>query len=188
MIIVVTGEMAAGKGEVGRYIAQKYMAKNIRSSDVFRRALEAIHTEQSRESVSEMSRVLRIGFGEDIAAKAILQDLTQDNHTLFVVDGLRRTQEVETFVASNFKTVNIYITADMETRYERVVARGENVGDAQKTFEEFKQNHKLNAESTVDDLKSKADHVIANDATLEELYAQIDTIFENLGIAYIETM
>ncbi len=188
MIIIVAGEMASGKGSVGRYIAEKYKAKNIRSSEVFRRALDAIRIEQSRESVSEMSRVMREGFGEDVAAKAILYDLVEDNHTLFVVDGLRRMQEIDALKKSDYQTICIYLTVDLETRYKRMVERGENVGDAQKTLEEFKENHDLNAESTVRDVQSRADHIIANNGTLEDLYAQIDVICDDLGMVYTESL
>jgi dephospho-CoA kinase len=188
MIIIVTGEMAAGKGEVARYIAQKYMAYNIRSSDVFRRALDVINTEQSRESVSEMSRLLRMGFGEDIAAKAILHDLVENDQTLFVIDGIRRVEEIDAFAASSYKNVCIYLTVDIKKRYERAVERGENVGDTQKSFEDFAKNHELNAESTVEEVKPKANYVIANDGTLEELHEQIDMILKQLDIMYIETM
>ena len=64
----------------------------------------------------------------------------------------------------------------METRYERLVKRAENPGDAAKTFEEFERDHHLDADARIVDLKNYADRVISNDGTYAEMYKQVDEI------------
>jgi len=72
----------------------------------------------------------------------------------------------------------VYMEAEIEKRYERIVKRRENTDDAIKTFEEFKQDHKQESESQIKDLKKHADFVLDNNGTTEELYAQIDAIIK----------
>ncbi|RTZ78906.1 MAG: hypothetical protein DSY98_06640, partial [SAR324 cluster bacterium] len=50
-----------------------------------------------------------------------------------------------------------YIETSMENRFERIKKRGENTDDKNKTFEEFKQDHKGEADSQIRGLKNDAD-------------------------------
>lgn len=175
-IIVVSGEMASGKGAVAQYLAKMYDATNVKSSDVFRRVLDVLHVEQTREAVSEMSRVLRLGFGENIAVRVILEDCVHSEHDIVVIEGLRRKEEIETLKEGSFEVLVIFLVSDTQLRYDRMTQRNENEGDDNKTFEEFQKNHKLDAESHVGDVKLIADHIVENDGTLEQLYAKINSI------------
>ncbi|HEX7586571.1 MAG TPA: hypothetical protein VF390_02980, partial [Patescibacteria group bacterium] len=114
---------------------------------------------------------------EDIMSKVIYNDVKNDKQKIVVIDGVRRIMDIRYLKdLQGFKLV--YIEADMEKRYERIIKRRENTDDAIKTFEEFKHDHKQESESQIKDLKKHADFVVDNNRTTEELYAQIDAIIK----------
>lgn len=175
IILGIAGEMGCGKGAIAKHILQNYNANSHKFSQIFRDILDRIYVEQSRENISKLSLVLRKNFGEDILAKSMYHDAYNDQHDVVVIDGVRRLEDLAYLKEiPEFKL--IYIEADMQTRYERLVKRGENPEDATKTFEQFQRDHHLDADARIVDLKNYADRVIQNDGTYPELYAQVDEI------------
>jgi dephospho-CoA kinase len=70
----------------------------------------------------------------------------------------------------------VYVEASPETRYERLTKRRQNTDDATKTLAQFEKDALLESETQIRDLKERADFVVNNDGTLEELQKQIDDI------------
>lgn len=175
LIIGFAGEMGCGKGSAVKHLEQNHKAGSHKFSQIFRDILDRIYVEQSRENISNLSLVLRKTFGEDILAKSMYHDAYNDEHDIVVIDGVRRLEDLAYLrQLDEFKL--IYIEADMQTRYERLVKRAENPGDATKTFEEFERDHHADADARIVDLKNYADRVISNDETYAELYKQVDEI------------
>jgi len=136
-----------------------------------------MYIEENRDDLQKISTFFRQNFGEDIMSKVIFNDVKDDNHEIVVIDGVRRIMDIRYLKdLPGFKLV--YMEAEIEKRYERMVKRRENTDDAIKTFEEFKQDHKQESESQIKDLKKHADFVLDNNGTTEELYAQIDAIIK----------
>jgi len=107
----------------------------------------------------------------------MLHDAEGDAHDIVIIDGVRRLADIVYLrELPHFKLV--YVEADMEIRYERIVKRGENSDDAKKTFEEFKKDHEDESEDQIRELKNYADYVINNDGTYEELHMQVDKIID----------
>jgi dephospho-CoA kinase len=180
LILGIAGEMGSGKGTIAKYISEKYEGNAHRFSTVLRDVLDRIYVEQTRENISAISTVLRKKFGEDILAKAMYHDTQNDKCDIVVIDGVRRMADIQYLQElPHFKF--IYIDTDIKICYERIVKRGENTGDATKTFEEFKNDHELETELQIRDLKNYANYAISNNSNFEELYKQIDRIIaENL--------
>ncbi|MFC1645266.1 AAA family ATPase [Patescibacteria group bacterium] len=174
-VIGLVGEIASGKGTVSAYLQEKYDGKIYRFSDVLRAILEVLHLECKRENLSNLSLSLRETFGENILSNALVKSVLKDENDLIILDGIRRKEELD-FLGEidGFKLV--YVESNIESRYERIIERGENADDNSKTFEEFKRDHQMDAELRIKEMKGVADVVIENSGTLEELYEKADEL------------
>jgi len=175
IIIGIAGEIASGKDTAGKYIAEKYQAQTLRFSQPLRDILDRMSLDQNRENMARLSLHLRKAFGEDIFSRIILAEARKSDRDLVVVDGIRRapdTLHLETEPQFHF----VYVEATPETRYSRLIERRQNTDDIGKTQVQFEKDALLETESQIRDLKERADFVVNNDGTLEELQKQIDDI------------
>ncbi len=177
LILGFTGEMVSGKGTVAKYVCDKYGSNSYRFSSMLRDILSRVYLEHSRENMQKLSSTLRGTFGEDVMAKSISLDVQNDAGEIVVIDGIRRLPDIKYLQdLPNFKLV--YIDADIEIKHKRLLERNENVDDSTKTLEQFKEDHKGEAETQIRGLKEYSQYVIDNDGTLENFYAQIDKIIK----------
>jgi len=181
IILGISGEIASGKDTVGKYIAEKYGALSLRFSQPLRDMLDRLHLEQNRENMARLSLYLRKAFGEDIFSKVILSEAKKSQSGLVVVDGIRRSPDI-LHLENEKHFYFVYVETSSEARYERLIQRHQNTDDTTKTTAQFEKDALLETETQVRDLKERADFVINNNGTLEELYAQIDQIVEKLKI------
>ncbi|MDO8566157.1 MAG: AAA family ATPase [Candidatus Moranbacteria bacterium] len=179
IIIGVAGEIASGKDTVGKYIAEKYDALPLRFSQPLRDILDRIGIEQNRENMAKLSLYLRKAFGEDILSRSILIEAEKSPKNLVVVDGVRRLPDI-IHMETDEHFYFAFVEVSSEKRYERLIKRRQNVDDATKTPVQFDKDAKLETELQIGDLKTRADFIINNDGTLEELYTQIDRVVEEL--------
>jgi len=129
--------------------------------------------------MQNLSFDLRKRFGSDILARVIAEDVKNDPHNIVVIDGVRRLADISRLTElSNFHLISI--NASPEIRYERMKLRNENAGDADKTFEEFLEDDRREAELQIPEVMAAASFNLDNNGTLEELYSQIDKILEEI--------
>ena len=175
IILGFTGLIACGKGTATQYLKEHYKAETFRFSTMLRDVLTRLYLEHSRENMSGISTGLRNIFGQDLMAKVMAEDVANSQADLIVVDGIRRMDDIKYLRAlPGFKLVAI--EADMKTRYERLLQRGENPDDKNKTWEAFVADHQLETELTILDTIKAADMVVNNDASLEDLQKQLDNL------------
>src|SRR3989339_548422 len=156
IIIGFVGEIASGKDTAVMYLVKKYHA-----------------------SQQKISQVLRENFSQDILSKVIASDVQADNNAIVIVNGIRRASDIVYLrELPNFHI--IHITADMRTRYERLVQRGENSDDKTKTFEQFQKDHKAEAELEIATIAKRASHMIDNNGNFEDLHTQLDALVEKV--------
>ncbi len=180
IVIGIAGEMASGKDTVKEYLKKKYQAEEYRMSDILRYILNRLHIPIERENFTKLSLALRNSFGEDVLIKTVFADISGNEEGILVVDGVRRLAEFEYLQkVPGFKF--IYLMAPLEVRYKRLKQRDEKDGDKLKTITEFKKDHQLETEQTILPLKEKADFVVSNDGTLDELYQKIDEIMKKIS-------
>lgn len=169
--------MGSGKGVVSKYVEQEHKAGKHRFSTMLRDILKRMYIKESRENIAKLSLLLRKNFGEDAFAKTMYHDTAKDDHDVVVIDGVRRMADLAYLrELSHFKL--IYIDAELETRYKRVVSRDENENDSQKTLEQFRSDQNIESETQISDLRNYADHVVDNNRTYKDLYKQIDDIIK----------
>lgn len=181
LILGIAGEMGSGKGTIAKHVVEERHGKAHRFSTMLRDVMDRLYIEQTRENISKLSTTLRENFGEDLMANVMLREVEHDEHDIIVVDGVRRMDDIQHLQKlSHFKF--IYVDANLETRYERLKKRGEDVGDSTKTFEQFQKDEEMEPEERIRDLKNYADYVVDNNGTYMELYDQVEKIIkENLG-------
>ncbi|MCX6792871.1 MAG: AAA family ATPase [Candidatus Falkowbacteria bacterium] len=179
IVIGLVGPLSAGKGRVSEYIVNKYGASRHGFSDSLRDAMDRLQIEKNRVNFQDLSTFLRQRFGEDLLAKAMAKDIREDNHEYIVVEGIRREADIAYLKEiPNFHLVAI--DADIKLRYERLVKRSQNTDDDNKTFEEFVEDHKREADASVPILMTKAEFQIDNNGSEEDLDKQINSIIEKI--------
>ncbi len=172
--------MASGKDVVKKYLEEKHNAKSCKFSTIIRDVLDRLGVEKSRENMVNMSTSLRILFGEDLLARVIAKDSLEHDAPIVVIDGVRRNSDIVNLMGlPNFFLISI--DADPEVRFKRMVLRNENKGDAEKTFEHFMADHKLETETQIPEVMSEAKFKIDNtEDTFPVLYAKIEKVFEEI--------
>jgi len=179
IIIGFTGLMASGKDAAKKYLEEKYGAKSFRFSTIMRDVLTRIHVEISRENIQSVSLCLRETFGEDLFAKVMATDIDETDSAVVVADGVRRLADIANLAKlDGFHLVAI--EADPKIRYERMVKRGENIGDSEKTYEQFLADGQKEAELKIPEVMSSATFIINNDGDFANLYQQIDKIMKKI--------
>ena len=179
IILGLVGPIASGKDTVKKYLEKKYGATGCRFSSILRDILERIDLPNSRENMQELSTILRQKFGEDILAKAIASDAIKLKSNIVVVDGVRRMADIK-FLKNTPGFYLVAVDAEPKIRYERLVKRGENAGDAGKTHSQFLKDHQYETELAIPMLMKKAKYKLDNNDSLADLHKQIDKLIKNL--------
>lgn len=177
IILGLAAELAGGKGTAAKYVTEKYEGSSHRFSTMLRDALSRFYLEHSRENMQNLSTIIRKTYGEDTMAKVMFEDTRKDQHEVVAIDGVRRPADIQYLrQLPEFKLV--YIDTSLENRYERIVKRGENPDDKDKTLGQFKKDQEGEADIQIRSLKAEADFVIDNNQDMNYLYRQIDEIIE----------
>ncbi|HBI16685.1 MAG TPA: hypothetical protein DDY52_00795 [Candidatus Moranbacteria bacterium] len=177
LILGLVGEIASGKGTVVDYLAQNHNASTHRFSTIIRDVLDRLYIEHSRDSLQQTSSMLRNTYGENIFAKVMARDTQSDDNNIIVIDGIRRVADIE-FLKENPDFKLVFIDVSLEKRYERIIQRGENADDKNKTFEEFKLDAQREAELTIGELRNKANVILDNNGKREDLERQIEELLK----------
>ena len=173
--------IASGK-EVGKkYLENKYNAKSFRFSTILRDVLKRLDVPASRDNLIALSTWARETFGQNLLAKAIAKDVSEADDQIVVVDGIRRLPDIE-YLAKVPGFILVSIEAGEKIRYERMVKRDENPGDADKTFDDFLADQRKETELTIPEVMAAATYKLDNDGSLEDLYRQIDKIIADAGL------
>ena len=175
LIIGLTGSISSGKGTVVEHLEKKYGASGYTFSTMLKDALKRFHLEINRDNLIKMSEIIRETFGEDTMAKTMGKDVESDAHEIIVVDGVRRMADIE-YLKKIDGFVLVKLEAKSETRYKRMITRGEKADDNSKTYDEFLADAKRSTEVSIDEVKQYAQESLDNNGSFEELYAQVDTL------------
>lgn len=178
-IIGLVGPIAAGKGTVAAYLADKYQAKLYGFSAPLRDIVSRLHLEPSRANLADLSTCLRAQFGQDLISKTIRQDMDADTADTLVLDGIRRPSDIA-LIQSLPGFVLWAVNASAETRYRRLTQRQQNSDDQQKTFEQFLTDEQSESDKTIADVMNHASLTLDNSGDLDKLHQQIDNLMSSL--------
>lgn len=175
LIIGIVGENAAGKTTATEYLKKKFNAVTFRFSDMLYDILKRMYIEPNRGNLQTISTILRQNFGDDIMSKVIAQDAKNSTSDIIITEGVRRPSDVPYLKElSNF--ILIYIKADEKIRFSRLANRGEKPDDATKTWKEFEEEGKQEAEQKILEIAATANFTIDNNGIIEETYQQLDEV------------
>lgn len=177
IILGFAGQIASGKGTSSKYMTDRYEAKAYRFSTSLRDILHRLILPVSRTNLQDLAISLTNTFGQDVLSKVIYKEIQEDEHGIITIDGIRRLGDMEYFKKlPGFRLV--YIDADMKLRFQRMKQNGENAYDISKTFDEFSKDHEKETETAIEGFKEKANYVVDNNGTLQELHKQLDEIIQ----------
>jgi dephospho-CoA kinase len=181
LVIGLAGKIASGKDTVSKYFVKKYGAEKIRFSAIFRQILNILNLPETRENMQDLSTILRNRFGENVLAESIARLADKTLNNLVVIDGIRRLGDVEKL--KKFQSFFlIYIDVNQDERYKRVIKRKENPGEENITRKKFEERDNAETEIQIESLKGKADFIINNNNSLQDMRQQIDKICEKIKI------
>lgn len=182
MIIGITGWFASGKDTAAEYLRDEKKFISVSLSDFIRDALRAEGKELSRDNLRDMGNKLREKFGADHLAKKALEAIESDPSQNYVVPSVRTLAELNILKEeSGFSLWEINVPA--KVRYDRLLERARTEDEKKITFEDFTAKEKVETSTDknkqqVDQVIAKADKVIDNSGTLEDLYQNIDEAIE----------
>ena len=180
VILGFVGDMAAGKGALCKFLQEKYGTNSYRFSTMLRDVLDRMYLTKNRENLQQLSTILRENFGQDVMSRVIAEDVTHDPHYIVAVEGIRRPTDI-TYLQKNEGFHLIYITADPKIRWQRLVKRNENPGDATKSFEDFLRDEQAEADRLIKELGQKAEFTITNNGSFGEFYEQMENILKKIS-------
>lgn len=179
MLIGMTGALGAGKGAVVEYLKTKGF-RHYSGSGYLKEVLLARGEEINRDAYSKLASEIRAN--DEYGLARILYDrYITDGGGDAIIEALHDLGETECIKLSG--GLILAIDADIETRYQRAVARGSEKDNI--TFEHFKLqiereengggNHNIRAAMKM------ADYTLTNNGTMAELHAQIDDFLQKMG-------
>jgi dCMP deaminase len=174
MIIGLTGKNGSGKTAVSEYLQSRgFVYRSL--SDEIRAEISRRGREIDREILIEVGNELRSRFGPAVLAERILAGLGDAQN--YVVDSIRNPSEVEAFRGRGDFTL-LGLDTDPEIRFRRSRERARE--NAAQTLEQFlkEESHELVSDNPIKQQLNatlqKADLVISNNGTLEELHHRLD--------------
>ena len=179
IIIGLVGETGSGKDTVANHIHKSYGLPMLRFADPIKKMLALLVDHPSKEDHAWLYGVLKDRFGEDVLHHALRRQIASLDDRAVLVNGLRMPKD-EQFIRSFARNSIIYITAEQKTRWQRTLGRGEKADDEQ-TFEEFARfEATAETEKAVPQIGSRADFVIENNGTLDELLARVEEVMQSI--------
>lgn len=175
IILGFVGDLASGKGTAAKYLHEKYGATTYRFSTMLRDILDRVYVPKSRENLQQLSTFLRESYGQDVMSRVIAEDVARDENKLVIVEGIRRPSDIE-YLKKLQGFYLVYLTGESHIRWERLVARRENPGDSEKTFEEFLKDETAEADRMIKELGRTAPDKIENNDGFEEFYQNLDAL------------
>ncbi len=183
IIIGLVAKPGAGKGTFPKLLREA-CAKNMyfpsiggpRFSDALRETLNYYEILPSRENLQELAKWLDARKPGAVTL-GMQKKLETDKNEIKIADGVRWHYDEE-MIRRLPNGLMVYIKTDPKIRYERIKARNEKSGDAEKTIEKFIEEDDAQTERFIDDIGSLADFAITNDGSLEDYRKQVEDFYE----------
>ncbi|PID34770.1 MAG: hypothetical protein CR971_01540 [candidate division SR1 bacterium] len=176
-IIGLTGTNGAGKGTIVEYLKNKGFV-HYSVSGFLRNIIKEQGLPINRDSMGKVSDELRKKFGPGYLVEELYK-LAEKNGKDCIIESIRTLGEIESLhKQGNFSLWAI--DADQKIRYERITLRGSEKDDV--SFEKFQEQEKSESANLEAHKKNlfgcikKADVLLNNNGTVEELHQQIDKL------------
>lgn len=189
-IIGVTGTFASGKDTVADVLEQEYKVFHVSTSDIVReKSMERHGSIERNPYLQETATYFRKEYGGDYFAREAYKRFleVEDKYHGVVITGIRSLGEVRAI--HDLGGILVQVTAPIEIRYERMIARQRDE-ETKMTLDEFKASEANertggddDASFNIDKVAEMADVVIENVGTLDEFKEKIYELATKQGIA-----
>ena len=183
IVLGLVGMPGAGKGECAKY-AQKLGFKVVNMGDLVRLETENQGLELKDENVGRIAHSEREKHGYGVWARRTLGNLKEMNikpDELIIIDGIRGSTEVDVFINAfldKFKTIAIKMPK--EKRFELLQQRKRK--DAPISRADFDARDERESKWGIKDAIEKADYIIFNTGTLDELRASVKELLDVIKV------
>jgi dephospho-CoA kinase len=166
LIVGITGRIGSGKTTVGRHLESRDGFQYLRYSAVLADWL--VQDPDSKGHLQTVGwEVMASGRQAELNRRLVERILPEMN---VAVDGLRHPLDYETLFSSSPSSFHLlFINSPAQLRFERLNAKGKYVDIAA-----FKSADSHPVEQQIDLLRAKANIVIENEGSLQNLYAIVD--------------
>jgi dephospho-CoA kinase len=169
-VIGITGRIGSGKTTVGKYLESKFGFQYLRYSEIL-----AEWRAQDSDSKAHLQRV-----GWEVMAEGMQAELNRrlvariKPSADVAVDGLRHPVDYQTLSGDFSESFRLwYIDSPPQVRFDRLNQKGKYAD-----FDSFAAADAHPVEQHIDLLKADATTVVANEGTLQELYAAVEMAIE----------
>lgn len=135
--------------------------------------------ELTRSNYQQLSIALNKTFGDGTLSRAIYNRVMKQPADIVILDGVRWLSD-EKLINSFPKKSLVYVTASSKNRFERLKKRHEKVGEAEKTFEQFIAEEKVETETLIPKIGKRADIKVGNNGSIEDLRKRINGLVDLL--------
>jgi len=180
IVIGITGTLGAGKGSIVAYLKTQgfrhYSVRDFLIEEIKKRGLPV-----NRDSMNTVGEDLRHHYGASFIIDELYKKAEEGGGNA-IIESVRTVGEVESL--KNKNAFLIAVDADPRVRYERIVNRGSETDAV--SYEKFiadeeRESHaidpaRMNLRASI----ARADFVIGNDTTLENLHRKVDDVLARL--------
>jgi len=177
--IGLVGLPGSGKDLVASFLRREYGFYVITLSDIVKEEVEKRGLPVTRENLSRMGKELRAVEGEAaIMIRAVKKAREAEGRFQGVVfNGLRNLEEAEVLWREFEKSCVIALYARKETRYHRLVKRGDEKDCGIKSFKDFLRRDRAELNNFhVGDTMAWSDFLVVNEGSKKELFEKISRI------------
>lgn len=169
-VIGLVGEKGSGKETFCIFLEEFAKEKkflHIRFSDILKQTLMLWDLSFTRHNLQILAQVMDKGFGKGALSHAISEQIKGSEADIIILDGVRWNTDLD-LLKSFPKSILIYITADLEKRYKRLLLRGEKSEEKISTLTQFRIEEMAQNELLIPKIGKEAIYKIENNGTLEE--------------------
>lgn len=176
MIIGTVGQKCGGKETFAKLLQEclpNTKVVNIRSSSVLATTLTQWGLPLTRHNLQKMAMIMNANFGDGTLTRAVQKLILATEADIIIFDGARWESDA-TMIRSFPNNRLVYITADIDTRYQRSKKRSEKADETSATFEDFKKEEEVLTELNITKIGATADTKIVNEGSIDEFKQQVE--------------
>ncbi len=172
---IICGRSGSGKWNLAKYLQEKYGAILYQFSHPLHAILLDLDIPNTRDNLEKLSLSLRQNFGEHILGFWAHEFVEKNKWECIVLECIRRVESLKGW-EDQIDHI-IWIDTDSHIRYSRMLLRWEKSKEDILTYEDFFRQESWEAEQSLGKLRDRADIMIDNNFSIEELYADFERYF-----------